>query len=289
MKHEWEQVYQMYQLDPAPPKLPFQEYIRLYCTEKDEKYFLWFLHYYEKTLNAKIKGFVQRYAMYGHFEDMKQTYVMGLMFALEKYDIRLGIDFLYYVEKEHEENVIHTYIRTMRTGLTVHTDSAYTTLRAAMLKFNELGQKTDDASIAIIAAEIKRTPKTTRRILEAGLRNMQFVEFYRQHSNDGEDDEEEGREEIAQDNSDPAWLWYRIDRANKVMDAFEKLDYLERLIVSEHLGFCMECYSTKTAKNSRIKKRPLADIAVDCCLTPGSVERIYQNALKKMRAELKNL
>ena len=32
----------MYRLDPAPPKLPAQEYIVRYLTEKEEKYLAWY-------------------------------------------------------------------------------------------------------------------------------------------------------------------------------------------------------------------------------------------------------
>ena len=53
---EWQQDLVMYRITPAPPKMELQEYIERYCKEKDEKYFLWFLHYYEKTLNTKVMG-----------------------------------------------------------------------------------------------------------------------------------------------------------------------------------------------------------------------------------------
>ena len=41
----------MYHLDPAPPKLPPQEYIELYLAEKEGKYLLWYLHDREPMLN----------------------------------------------------------------------------------------------------------------------------------------------------------------------------------------------------------------------------------------------
>ena len=41
----------MYRLDPAPPKLPAQEYIVRYLTEKEEKYLAWYLHDQEPALN----------------------------------------------------------------------------------------------------------------------------------------------------------------------------------------------------------------------------------------------
>ena len=60
---EWEKELYMYRLSPAPPKVnDLQEYIDLYLSEKDEKYFEWFLHYYEPILNTTAMGIVQRYA-----------------------------------------------------------------------------------------------------------------------------------------------------------------------------------------------------------------------------------
>ena len=79
---EWQQDLVMYRITPAPPKMELQEYIELYCKEKDEKYFLWFLHYYENTLNTKVMGWVQNYAMPGHFQDMKQAFIIGMWKAL---------------------------------------------------------------------------------------------------------------------------------------------------------------------------------------------------------------
>ena len=41
----------MYRLDPAPPKLPPQEYIDLHLAEKEDKYLSWYLHDWEPMLN----------------------------------------------------------------------------------------------------------------------------------------------------------------------------------------------------------------------------------------------
>ena len=70
---DWEKELYIYRLDPAPPrKKDLQEYIALYCAEKDDKHLAWFLHYFEKVINTKVMGYVQRFAMYGHFLDLKQ-------------------------------------------------------------------------------------------------------------------------------------------------------------------------------------------------------------------------
>lgn len=46
----------MYRLDPAPPKLPAQEYIVRYLTEKGDKYLTWYLHDQEPALNKLGAG-----------------------------------------------------------------------------------------------------------------------------------------------------------------------------------------------------------------------------------------
>ena len=117
--NDWEKDLKIYRLEQTPPKYEnYQEYFERYFAEKDEKYISWFLHYYEKELNTKARGFVNEYAMYGHFVDLKQAFVMGMMEALQRYDISLGVPFLNY-KKFYAMNAVHTYIRTMRTGYTV--------------------------------------------------------------------------------------------------------------------------------------------------------------------------
>ena len=54
--------------------------------------------------------------MYGHFLDIKQAYVIGMLKALQDYDISRGVPFIVYKEYAAMREV-HEYIRTMRTGL----------------------------------------------------------------------------------------------------------------------------------------------------------------------------
>ena len=70
---------------------------------------------------------------------------------------------------------------------------------------------------------------------------MQFVEYYKQYA---DEDSEESREEVASDSSaEPEKLFFKLERAEAVMTAFENLNFRERAMVSAHLGFCMECYA----------------------------------------------
>ena len=52
---KWEEDLYMFHCATAPKeKKSLQEYIELYLTEKDERYFNYFLHFYEPRLNDKI-------------------------------------------------------------------------------------------------------------------------------------------------------------------------------------------------------------------------------------------
>lgn len=83
---DWKQDLYRYRLTPSPPKKDdFQEYIALYFAEKDEKYLSWFLHYYEPILNTQAMSMVQEYSMRGHFMDMKQAAVYGILILYDRF------------------------------------------------------------------------------------------------------------------------------------------------------------------------------------------------------------
>lgn len=295
---EWEKELYIYNMTPAPPKKNLQEYISLYISEKDNKYLSWFLHYYERTLNEKAMEIIQDYAMYGHFVDIKQAYVIGMLKALQDYDISRGTPFVVYKEYAAMREV-HRYIRTMRTGFTVQSDDEYLRLRKTMWLYAEHGNKCDDETMAKIAEAIGTSVKTASEILQAGLRNMQFIDYFRKYA---DEDGEESREEVAYDStSEPDRLFFQIDRANKVTSAFESLNFRERAIVSAHLGFCMECYSTHYFDENDLDEygdpirkdrcqESFVDVAIDHGLaSPDTADKTYRNALEKMRKELKDI
>ena len=294
----WEKELQIYTLNPAPPrKRDLQEYIVLYLAENNETYFSWFLHYYERTVNDKAIGIVQDYAMYGHFLDIKQAYITGMYKALMDYDLSRNVPFVVFKEYAAMREV-HDYIRTMR-GLTVQSSDEYLRLRKAMRLYREYGQKTDDAAIQNIATELQEKPDLIKELIAAGIRNTQFIDFYRQYA---DEDSEESREEIAADGtSDAEKLFFKMELAEKVMEAFESLNYRERRMVSAHLGFCMECYATHyydksdldeegNPKRKLVPKEAFIDIALDHGLaSPDTADKTYRRALQKMKEKLKDL
>ena len=80
-----------------------QEYIQQYVQTGDDKYFYWFLHYYEPKLNEKAKFFRNKYSMEEHFADIKQSLVTGLCKALLNYDISIA-PFLPYAQRYMERS-----------------------------------------------------------------------------------------------------------------------------------------------------------------------------------------
>ena len=270
-------------------------YFDLYFVEKDEKYLSWFLHYYENELNTKARGFVNEYAMYGHFLDLKQTFVLGLMEALQRYDISRGIPFLVFKELP-AMNAVHTYIRTMRTGYLVPSSYADEQLRKVMWQFSEHGYRYDEKTIAAISKETGIAPKNVEDILQGGLLNMSIADFYQHY---GDEDGEERLEEVAADGtSQTEELYFRIEKAEEAMAAFEALNYRERAIVADHLGFCRDCYATHYYDTDDLdgdgkpkckprRKVPFIELAVKHGLaSPVTADKTYRRALEKMRQKL---
>ena len=294
---EWEKELYIYRLTPAPPKeTDLQKYISNYRAQKDDKYISWFLHYYERTLNEKAMAIVQDYTMYGHFLDIKQAFVIGMMKALQDYDISRGVPFIVYKEYAAMREV-HEYIRTMRTGFTVQSNDEYLRLRKAMALFREYDSKSDDATMEKIAEIIGTSKEDAAEIIRCGMQNMQFVDFYRQYA---DEDSEESREEVAHDSSsEPDKIFFNLERTEAVMTEFENLNYRERAMVSAHLGFCMECYAThyydkddldEDGKPTRkpITEEAFVDIAIDHGLaSPDTADKTYRKALGKMKKVLK--
>lgn len=263
MKNEkWTEDLYLYRMKPAPPKKDdLQEYIALYCAEMNDKYLSWFFHYYEPRLNTVIMQTVQENAMQGHFADLKQAYVFGIYKALQKYDISTGVPFLIF--KEHYvKNGIDKYIRTMRMGYSVHSLDEYRTLRKAMALYAKYEYKFDDETITIIADE----------------------------------DGESTAEDVTTDTtSNPERLFFKQWQAEALFTAYETLDYRERTMVADHLGFCTECYGVyelgkdengNSVKHLR-KEKAYIDLAAEHMLSsPDTAFQIVNGAYEKMLIEL---
>ena len=126
---------------------------------------------------------------------------------------------------------------------------------------------------------------------------MNITDFYRHY---GDEDSEERMEEVAADGtSQTEKLYFRIEKAEEVMSTFESLNYRERAIVADHLGFHRDCYTTHhydendldsedKPKRKPRRKGPFMEMAVEEGLaSPDTADRTYRKALQKMHQKLR--
>jgi DNA-directed RNA polymerase specialized sigma subunit len=276
----WEQDLYIYQIHPVPPKKEdLQEYIDLYISEQDDKYIMWFLHYYEPVLNSTTKEAIERYSMKGHFADIKQACVTGIFKALQSYDKDVHGSFITY-KVRIMWNEIHEYIRQMRTGLTVPSENKYRTLRQIMRLYGEYGYSTE--SIRKISKEVNLSVKNVKEILLSGIENMNIADFYVSYA---DEEAEESREDITCDQTtDPYQILIHSEQSEAIFSAFYSLTYREQEVIRSHLGFCPTCHSTQS---SEFKPQTFQEIAIQNELTSAeATENIYSKALAKIKRRM---
>lgn len=284
----WER--RMYRLDPAPPKLPAQEYIVRYLTENEDKYLAWYLHDQEPALNKLVQAACERYAMAEHFADIKQAAVCGILTALQKYDSAVGAPFVAF-QKRYIQDSIDDYIRTAQSGVNTMTVDTYPVLRRIMAIYRQSGDDCSDSNIQKIASEVNMDVKSVRKYIAIGTLNERRVDFYRQYDEDGE----ETGEGIAVDTtSQPDKLYFRAMLYDALHQAYDSLTYREQRTIAKHLGFCDTCWSVKKVVliNGEIEYRPIKPMTFEKISHSASrrsdkaSERTYNNALEKMRKAL---
>lgn len=288
----------MYQLKTAPPKWDLQEYIVTYLKEKDNRYLAWFLHYYEKTLNNNVQEYMRKLFMPEHFADMKQAYIAGLLKALKNYDIKQGASFTSFKERYVEREILD-YVRSMRTGFTAQSIAEYAKFRKAMAIWYKYERDYSDETLIKVAGELEETVENTKKILLGGLLNENRVDLYRQYT---DDDGEECTEEAHSDgSSDTYTLFMKNELYTRLWEAYEKLEYTERKMLSQRLGFCFECHSLfymdhndldeyGEPKKKPIKKMMYTDIATDHeYSSANTAHNKCEKALEKLRKAIKDL
>ena len=231
----------MYRITPPPPKWDLQEFIRLYVQTGNDKYFYWFLHYYEPQMNYLAKEYRKTYKMEEHFADIKQAMAYGLCKALVNYDISKSPFFPYanrYMERE-----AHNYIRTMRTGYSIQSEFEYARLRKAMAIYKDLGGEFTEETISQVAEQIGESYEKTKSIVEGGILTENYTDV---QSND-EDDTGTTDFLLPDSSLNPENIYFKRELYDKLYEAYDSLEYTEKIMLAQRLGFCPECFSTRYA------------------------------------------
>lgn len=279
--NQWER--NMFQLACPPQSMEkWQDYIDLFKNDGDENAFLVFLHYYEPTINGKVKAFAGRYALQSHFADLKMAYVEALWTQLQEYPQGCNIPFLKYV-KRAATNAMQAYGALNLKGFTTTNDKQYYKLRTAAYIYKTECQNDVELAVPLICAKLHMTEKTAKRLLE----EVQVLDTFLWYEEKWEEEDYEGPPAgwdatglLKPYLPEPALL--RKQTRKYMRKAFRKLKYRERDILSQHLGFCMECFQLLTT----VSFEDLADIHQYS--TADGVRKAYKRALEKMRKSLED-
>lgn len=278
-RREWN----MFQLSRAPqPMEQWQDYIDLVKNAGDDNAFLAFLHYYEPTINSKVESFVNRYALHGHFADVKMAYVEALWERLQEYPPDSKIPFLKYV-KQSTTDAMNSYAALNLKGFSISQDKQYYRLRTAAYIYKTACQEDMEQAIPMICGQLHVTEKTARQLLDE-VRMLDTFLWYDQQSDEkttefhdtlsGEDVMGLLKPHLPE----PALL--RKETRKYIRDAFHKLGYRDQDIVSRHLGFYKVCFRPLFS----VSFEELADIHQFS--TADGVRKAYKRALEKMRTQL---
>lgn len=230
----------IFQLEPEPPTVNvLNDYILSALQEKDLKYFSFFLHHYEPQLNKRIKTFlgVDGSASYDtdRLLDIKLSCREQMLQKLMDYDPSTGAEYATYIYPFIRDAILR--FRMGEEKWSVSSLTNYKMLRSMAWLYHN----TKDA-VNEFARKYNCNLALAEEYLKAvrGIRNQQS--FYVTGEETGED--------VALDDS---WnyaeiLWNGI-QAEKVHQAFKKLNFREQTMLEKRLAICMTCGRVGSWKN----------------------------------------
>ena len=96
----------------------------------------------------------------------------------------------------------------------------------------------------------------------------------------------------------PENIYFKQELYDKLYEAYDSLEYTEKIMHAQHLGFCPECFSTRYAdkndldENGKSKNKPIiplhyTDIATDHGFSDAdTAKRVCDNAIIKLRKKI---
>lgn len=190
------------------------------------------------------------------------------------------------------EREAHNYIRKMRTGYSVQSEFEYARLKKAMAIYTDLGGEYSEDTITKVSEQLGESYEKTKSIIEGGI----LTESYTDIQNKRDDDDEAESSIIVPDSShSPENIYFKHELYDKLYEAYDGLEYTEKIMLAQHLGFCPECFSTRYAdkndkdengkpKEKPIKPLPYTDIATDHGFSDAdTAKRVCERALIKLK------
>ena len=278
------EVQSAFQLDPEPPQMELNDYIREAVRKRDLSFFSFFLHHFEKLLNGVIYRFLTRngYDRYdpARFLDYKLEVLQMLLYCLPRFDPEQETEFLKYAKHYIRDGLLFCRM-TEETG-SFESLAEYRRVRQIGAIYNDSGKSRAEV-ISEFAAQsgYKDESISADELLTIARRNRSIVSLYRTEQD--EDGVETG-EDVTHDDS---WnytdiLWNGI-QAKAVAATFEQLSYKEQWYLEKRNAICMTCGRVSPLSS----RSTFEDLAVDFeGTTAGGAERFYRRTLDKLRLKL---
>ena len=263
----------IFQLNPEPPMMDaINDYILVAIREKNLDFFSFFLHHYERQLNAQIVAFLlnegEKRIHSEIFLDVKLTCLEAMLKKLPDYNPDKGAAFATYIYPFLHDAMLNWRMR--EEAWSFSSLDAYKQIRSIA----EMDVGTGDT-----AERFAKKRNCELPLAETYLKAARTVRNRQPFFTRDEDGKKTGEDVTRDDYWDyVAILWNGV-QASAIRAAFEKLDYREQTLLEKRNAVCMTCGRVRPFKD-----RPtFEELAV---LFEGSTasgaERAYRRAVEHL-------
>ena len=209
------EVQNVFQLDPEPPQMELNDYIREAVRKRDLSYYSFFLHHFEKRLNGAIYRFLTRsgYDRYdpARFLDYKLEVLQMLLFC-----------------------------RMMGEAGSFASLAEYRRVRKIGAIYNDSGKnRAEVVSEFAVQSGYMDESVSADELLTIAQHNRSIVSLYRTEQD--EDGEETGEDVTRDDSWNYAEILWNGIQAKAVTASFEQLSYKEQWYLEKRNAICMTC------------------------------------------------
>lgn len=278
------EVRNIFRLDPEPPQMELDDYIRETVRHKDLAYFSFFLHHFEKRLNSVIYRFLTRNGIDRYdparFLDYKLELLQMLLFCLPRFDPAQETEFLKYAKHYIQDGLL--FCPMIGEVGSFASLAEYRRVRQIGAIYNNSGKRRAEVvSEFAIQSGYKDESVSADELLTIVQRNRSIVSLYRTEQD--EDGEETGEDVTRDDSWNYAEILWNGIQAKTVTAAFEQLSYKEQWYLEKRNAICMTCGRVSPLST----QSTFEDLAVDFEGTTASgAERFYRRTLDKLRRKL---
>ena len=272
-----------FQLSPEPAVDDLNTCIRVAIQQRNLDWFSFFLHRYEPRLNGTVHRFFQQNGMVGNdperFLDYKLNCVQAFLLCLSKYDPDKDSDFTKFAQ--HHLRDVLLFSRAMEEAGSFTSLSEYRRVRKIGAIYNQTNQNQAKAIRKFLETTEYKGSTSAEELLVIAHRNRSIVPLFRTEQD--EDGEETGEDVTCDDRWDYAEILWNGIRAEKIQEAFSKLNYREQTILEKRLAICMTC-----GRVGSWNHRPtFEDLAVMFeGSTANGAERAYKKAIEHLTEAL---